>query len=256
MTLDNQKSASMKRRTVLKSATAAASLALVGEVGATSSYGSVNFSEVGVEHDVSLPTTTRAKYPFFHIDEFGLNRFIDQDQSTLYINERYAQGELEVLKGNRAVVAGRDYTPLPTQIGGGSSSGVTTKLGENFRTLEALTVEDSYDRPRFTVEERDTGTVVATEGERVNVQPGSEDEIVLDDREVTLEVSEITDKDAEEMTVAGGEEWQKPWRKTQAKRYWKETVTVTPKVRIRNYGELDVVGVESKAPRYRPDNKK
>lgn len=246
----------MKRRTVLKSATATASLALVGEVSATSSCGSVNFSEVGVEHDVSLPTTTQSNYPFFHIDEFGLNRFIDQNQSTLYVNQRYAQGELDILKGNQAVVASRGYAPLPTRLGGGSSSGVTTKRGENFRTLEALTVEDSYDRPRFTVEEQDVGTVVAAEGERVNVQPGSEAEIVLDDREVTVEVFEITDKDAKEITVAGGEEWQKPWRKPQAKRYWEETVTVTPKIHLRNYGELDVVGVESKAPRHSPDNGK
>lgn len=43
------------------------------------------------------------------------------------------------------------------------------------------------------------------------------------------------------------------WRRSVPKRYYERDVTVTPRVHAKNYGELDVVEVESESPRPIPD---
>lgn len=236
------------RRSVLKSASAVAGLGLTGEVTAISSHGDVLFSELRLNHDVQLPETEEYYFPFFHVDEFGRTYVLDKDKSTLYVNERYSPGKLKTVKANSAIVGGELFSSLPIRRKQCQSSSLPTEINSDFRATKRLSFTDGYREPQITVTENDETLFVEVDSKEISVGPRSQEEFALPDQEITVEAYKTIDKSAEEITIAGGEEWQEPWRKPKQREYMTKTVTVTPKVQVRNHGSLDVVGVRSKAP--------
>lgn len=252
--MSEKNSSTVRRRSVLKSAGAVAGLGLAGGVVEASSHGSVKFSELRVGHDVTVPSDDEYYYPFSHFDEFGRAYVVDQDQSTLYVNEEYAPEDLRVAGNNDSVLANSGFSSLPTKRGQCQSSGLATKVLDDYRITERLSIEEGYDEPEIAVTERSEEITVEVNGKRTSIQAGGEEEITLSPQQVSVEAYRTVEKNPEEVTIAGGEEWQEPWRKPKQREYEIKTVTVTPKVHVRNHGELEAVGVRSKAPKYNPKN--
>lgn len=251
MTKEN--SSQINRRNVLKSAGVVAGFGLANPALATSNHGSVRFSELRIEYDVSVPEGDELTYPIKHLDEFGRAYAVDSEQSVLYINERYAEADLEVARNNDNVLSNSGFSTPPTTFGGCQKENIVTQIEEDFRASQLLSVSGNYKTPRVSAIQRQDGIVVEAGSKRTKVQPADAKSIILSEEEVTVEAYRTVEKDPEEITIAGGEEWQKPWRKpTKQREYTTKSVSATPKVQVRNYGELDIVGVRSKAPQYNP----
>lgn len=252
--MSDKNSSKVRRRSVLKSAGAVAGLGLAGGVVEASSHGSVKFSELRIGHDVTVPSSDEYYYPFSHFDEFGRAYVVNQDQSTLYVNEEYALKDLQVVKNNDSVLANPSFSSLPSKRGQCQTSGLATKVLDDYRVTERLSIEEGYDEPEIAVTEQNEKITVDVNGKRTSVRAGSEERVTLSPQQVRVEAYKTVKKNPEEITIAGGEEWQEPWRKPKQREYQTKTVTVTPKVHIRNHGELEAVGVDSKAPKYNPRN--
>lgn len=178
---------------------------------------------------------------------------VDEDESTLYINERYAEDNLKLAKQKENIVSGMGFSALPTMFGDCQESNLVTNITDDFRADQLLSVSEDYQMPAVSVSHRQGELVVKASGSRTRVSPGSEAQIPLPETEVTVEAYKTVEKDPDEITVAGGEDWQEPWRKPNPREYTTKTVTITPRIVTRNYGKLDVVGVRSQAPNYHPD---
>lgn len=242
----------VNRRTVLKATTAAAGLGLPAPVTARD-QGSVQFSESRIVHDVSIPSSDEFTYPFTHVDEFGHSRVVDEEESVLYINEQYAKDHLDIANQKNSVVAGKGLSGLPTKLGNCQKSNIVTEVLDDFRATKLLSVSGDYRMPLVSMSNQQDELVVESNGKKTTVSPGEKAQIPLPKKEVTVEVFRTVEKDPEEVTVEGGEDWQQPWRKPNPREYVTKTVTVTPWVVAQNYGKLDVVSVRSKAPNYHPN---
>lgn len=238
------------RRTILKSAGAVAGLGFTAPVEAER-HGPVQFSELRLVHDVSLPSNTELTYPFTHVDEFSHNRVVDEDRSAVYINERYAKEELELAKREESIVAGIGFAALPAAFGERDYRIPTTRLDEDYRANQEISVSD-YRQPGVSVSQEQGKLFIESEGTETTVNPGDEVRTVLPEQEVSVEAYKTVETDPDEITIAGGEEWQEPWRKPNRREYETKTVTITPKIVARNLGELEVVGVRAKGPKYKP----
>lgn len=252
--MSEKTSSKVRRRSVLKSAGAVAGLGLTGGVVEASSHGSVKFSELRIDHDITVPSDDEYYYPFSHFDEFGRAYVVDQDQSTLYVNEEYASKDLQAVKNNDSVLANSGFSSLPSKQSRCPSSGLATKVLDDYRITERLSVREGYNEPEIAVTEQNEKIIVDINGNRTSIRAGKEEEVTLSRQQVSIKAYKTVEKDPEEITIAGGEEWQKPWRKPKQREYETKTVTVTPTVHIRNHGELEAVGVRSKAPKPNPNN--
>ena len=248
MTKEN--SSKFNRRTILKSAGTVAGLGLTAPVSAEG-HGSVQFSELRLVHDVSLPENTELTYPFTHVDEFSHNRVVDEDKSALYINERYAKENLELAKREESVVAGIGFAALPATFSERDYKVPTTRLNDDYRVNQEIGVS-GYRQPGISVSQEKDELVIESAETKTTVNPGDEIQTALPQQEVSVKAYRTVEKDPDEITIAGGEDWQEPWRKPKQREYETKTVTITPKVVARNLGELDVVAVRAKGPRYNP----
>ncbi|NEU56731.1 hypothetical protein [Halorussus sp. MSC15.2] len=250
--MSEKNSQGINRRSILKSASAVAGLGVTGNVTAISSHGSTLFSELGIQHDVSLPTGEEYQYPFFHADEFGRTYFINDQQSKVFINETYSPKKVQAAKQNNAVVAGSRLVPLPTKRNPCQGETPITELREDYRPKEFLSVKEGYREPQPTVAEQGQAVTIEVDSERTLVHPGDQEILTLPKQEVRIEVYKTVEKNPGEITITGGEEWQESWRKPKQREYTTKTVSITPKVHVRNHGQLEVVGVKSKAPHHKP----
>lgn len=242
-------SSTFNRRTVLKSAPAVAGLGLSGKVTAKE-HGTVQFSELRLIHDVSIPDDDLT-YPFNHVDEFGHALAVDKEASTLYINERYAQEHLTRARESKSVVGGIEFAALPTAFGDRAYGTPVTNLIDDYRATQEISVS-GYRRPSISVSQKRDELVVETAGTRTTIRPGSESRTALANQEVSVDAYRAVEQDPDDITLMGGEEHHHPSRVPKKREYETKTITITPKIAARNYGELDVVGIRATGPNYSP----
>lgn len=236
---------------MLKSASTAVVGLGISTPATATKHGSTNYSEVRIVHDVST-STSDLTYPFIHLDEHN-SRIVDEEQSALYINEQYAEEKLNFAKQKENIVAEMDFLTPPVTFGSCPESTLLTNIDNDFRGTQLLSISGDYQKPPVSVFHQQNKMVVEASGRETRVGAEEESELLLPEKDITVKAYKTVEKDDDEVTIAGGEDWQKPWRIPNVREYSTETVTVTPRVVTKNYGELDIMGVRSKAPKYHPN---
>jgi hypothetical protein len=193
---------------------------------------------VKLTHDVSVPDEPQYIYPDVTVDDFSNSHLVDSGQSKLYLNENRDRGiDIPALE---TVVASEGYFSPPATLYGSSPGGITTGLHESYRPKSALLVKNNeYTQPEITVR-NDNGLSVATEGQGITVPPNTEEILTLPDREITVEAYEYADEAPPERDD------HRP--AAPLRNYYDVQLTITPKVQVRNRGELDIVKVSSQSP--------
>jgi hypothetical protein len=222
---------SIRRRGFLKSATAVAGISVASLETAmaksTPDGGRSRFVEIGIEYDVSDSTA----YPIEHHDDM-VRYAIDQSEHRLYLGSFVGEEAVQafgregwVLKGG-----GGDYRTFTSRTGLTDQGSLTTELGRNDNVTRSLQVKGTVEQPTVTLEPRREDVSVAVESRHERVGPGEERSISLSVRTVEVPAAgayhEIPDP------RSGGT------KKTRAVET--RNVTVTPRVFVRNRGELEV----------------
>ncbi|WP_135824869.1 hypothetical protein [Halorussus ruber] len=169
------------------------------------------------------------------------------------MNEEYAVEDLRVVKNNDSAVANSGFSSLPAKHGQCQNSGLATKVLDDYRVTERLAIKEGYNEPKIAITEQNGDITADISGKKASIRAGKEKKVTLSPQQVSVEAYKTVEKNPEDVTIAGGEEWQEPWRKPKQREYKIKTVTVTPEVHIRNHGEVEVVGVSSKAPKHNPN---
>lgn len=239
---DKNSNTTIDRRTVLRSASATGlALGGLGQTAAaqeTSTGKSVQFTEVRLSHQLTLPDH-QCHYPTMTVDEFSTTHLVDQRQSKLYLNEAQDRG-IDV-PNQDAVVASGEYSSLPTELGGTPQSTITTDLHGSYRVDSALAIKDGeYTQPEISLADRTGDLSIAAEGQDATVPIGAEQVLTLPDREVTVEVFEYVDEKPPERDDHRPAAPLRSYRDVQ--------VTITPEIHARNHGELDVITVSTPSP--------
>lgn len=240
--MSNNINSEVDRRTLLQSAPAAGlgltGLSKVTSIDVEATGESVEFSDVRLVHDVSLPEEVKYEYPFMTITELSIYHLVDQAQSKLFLNQERDTG-IEIPNQN-AVVFGEGYSSLPVDIGGAPESAVATELRKGRVTAGLSVKTNDYVKPQVSATNTPNGLSVVAEGQKVTVPDGAEEIIELTDREVVVTVSEYADEEPPERDDG------RPV--APLRNYMDKRVTVTPKVHARNHGELDIIEVSSQSP--------
>lgn len=209
-----------RRRDFLKTATAATGVSAFGiqSVHAKShpTLGPVNFVQTSVVHDVvddheDLISVEHDDVPEHVIDEragvLQLTRFAGkQTKSTLEASEE-------------VVFQGQGYQSLPSENLATQSSGrVTTELSTDFRTINFVPTTGQYTPEEFAIRTQNGDVEISSSAGRFTVSPGNEESITLDTETTRGKV--YGDSNARE-------------------------ITLIPHIKVRNYGQLDVVEADS-----------
>lgn len=225
-----------ERRQFIKTTGAAAgfgSLVGAGRAAPGTDLGTVRFVEVGLETDVPEVDEDDGALPVVHWD-FPLPHAVDADLRTLYVRERIDDAAVRALERQPAVVKAAEFAPAPATVLGGTHGTLPYELGPHYRRNYLLELEGAVELPAVAVEPRADGVVVSGGPVTATVPRESEEEFALDPVEVAVELSEATDERRESEAV--------PDRLLAfRRRRWTETVTVEPTLRVRDYGDLDVV---------------
>lgn len=237
MTEDNPET-TIHRRDLLRSATAAGfTLGGLGQTAAaqeTSTGASVQFAEVRLSHQLSLPDPPHGHYPTITVDEASTTHLVDRGRSKLYLNEARDR-RIDILRHN-AVVANGGYSSLPTELGGSPQSAITTGLHPSYRVDSSLIVEE-YTQPQISVTIEAEELSIAAEGHDTMVPIGAEQVLRLPEREVTVEVFEYADEEPPERDDNRPVAPLRDYRDVE--------LTVKPEIHARNHGELTVATVNS-----------
>lgn len=199
---------------------------------------SVNFAEVRLTHEISLPKEPNCQYPTLTVNEFSTCHSVDRSQSTLYLNDTQDIGFN--IPNHEMVIASDGYSSPAVNLGGSSPSAITTGL-QGGRVISALSIKNNgYRQPKISVDNNGKELSVAAERQETTVPDGKEKQLTLPDREVTVEVFEYTD---EPPAVRDDHRPAAPPRN-----YYDKQLMVTPKVNVINHGNLDIVKVTASSP--------
>lgn len=237
MTDKNLNKASIERRTFLKAATSSVGAAAVG-VGSASGtkkpvYAQTLFAEIGVEHDVDLGETSSGYYPYLEVDK-SLGHFVNEENNELYLMKSLPDGMLQTFKRGESVVRANNYRRLPTQLFDQLQGWIVTETGRSYRTLKALDPANEYRLPSIELQSRDEKIISSTSGNQNAVNAGETQTVSLPSQTVSVEVSESTGRKVERDDIPDSQ-------KAVAMERWEETIQVEPKLKIKNYGTIDIV---------------
>lgn len=194
--------------------------------------GRVEFVEVGVEHDHDISADDRFDYPLVENDP-AVTSAVDESAGELYLGSFVPQHGVEAFRSGETVVRNRHYQAGGGTVWGGRSVGaLPTELGRRHLVAEFLQVEGEYQPPEVTVTTGGGGVDVAAGGMRVSVGAGETAALALDARTVEVPVRDDEYREVADQRSGG----------TRQVRGVSgvETVTVEPRVQVRNYGPLDV----------------
>lgn len=246
--MNSKDQSTVNRRTVLKAAGVSTVLPTIGSTVSAKASPKITFSEVGLVHEVPEPLDENVHYPYSHVDEFSLARTVDEIDRTLYLNRRYIPQAVKLAKNNRALLAGEEYSVPQVTLPQNQAGALVTKRGAQYRILQALRVESGYTLPQIVITEERNEIAITTPDGRTLVPTNEEVEVEFTSQEVTIQSYTLLEKDSVETTGDDGEEWE-PWRKPKPKHFETETIEVVPRLKVRNYGQLEVADVDSPIPR-------
>lgn len=192
----------------------------------TPDVGRSQFVEIGVEHDADV---SDGGYPIEHHDDM-VRYAVDQSERRLYLGSFVRDGAVAAFAGEGCVLKGRDYRTFSSRAEWTDEGSLATSLGRNYSVARSLQVKGTVERPTVTLERRQEDISVAVESRTELVGPGEERSVPLSERTVEVPAAgayhEIPD------TRSGGT---KMTRTVET-----ETATVTPRLLVRNWGELGV----------------
>lgn len=248
----SSKISSIERRTFLKTAAAASTGPLIAHEAAAKStqYGATPYTEVGIKYEIE-DTLDQEKFSFLEIDEF-INHYVSAEDKVLYFNERYLGESRSVLRSSAPVIRLKTFTGKSTSRSTSPTTTLPTSLGRSYRTTGALRLSEPYQPERLSVEMENGVAVVRSEGGKTEISQNTVATHELPSHEVTVEASEPIPGEDEPLDVLiDGEPAPASYRPT-ARRTWEETLRVTPKVKVHNYGKVDLVGVDTEFPEVIP----
>lgn len=196
----------------------------------------VRFVEVGIEHALQSSDVSGSppKYP---IDE-PVRHAVDTSNNAVYLKKSMPDEVVSLVKRGKQVVkvSGSGYHSFTTAVLGDTPTrAISTRLGEHYRQLQAMILDEEYRLPAIDVQKGPDDDVVLTVNRSKTVIPtGSERDVVLEPKDVTATFSVVTDERVSRQGVPSRKEPLRQERTT-------ETVTVTPTVKVRNYGKMDVM---------------
>lgn len=222
------------RRDVLKTSGAIAGLNIIGvvpseELGDVSSH----LTEVGYEY-TPVSDIKRSTLPVIHTD-FSPPYHVDHANKNLITNpygDPTGRAE-QVLKDNRFIVRGKKYHAGKSTLFTERTDRLTYLMERDFRRTYTLNLIDPVPEHEVTVYRENADTIVTTDSIRERVRPNEEIRTKLDPIDVVVETIEVLDKKVQNDSIA---EFRRPLQK---KREVK-TVSLTPKLRVRNLGKMTV----------------
>ncbi|USZ68630.1 twin-arginine translocation signal domain-containing protein [Halorussus salilacus] len=230
------------RRKFLKAAGATAAMGAAGvvpvEAKPGTSLGPTHFVEAAFEVELPALDDPRASYPVMHF-ETPLDRTVSPDGEQLFLTKPAPESAIETIKQNEGVVRAQQFHPLSDGLGGGKVNKIPTNLLEHYRRGYFFEPEDAIEVP--SVEFERNGNVISPSGKNVSgtINPGSEGTFELGSQDVSVELRKSTDDLVENPDVP------EKYRATKTER-WTETVRITPKLRIRNYGQVTAIDATDK----------
>jgi hypothetical protein len=145
---------------------------------------------------------------------------IDEQARVLQLTPFAGRQTRSTLKASEEVVfQGQEYQSLPRERLGIQSSGrVTTELSTDFRTINFVPTTEQYTPEEFAIKTQNGDVEISSSAGRFTVSPDNEESITLDTETTRGKV--YGDSDARE-------------------------ITLIPRIKVRNYGQLDVAEAES-----------
>jgi hypothetical protein len=145
---------------------------------------------------------------------------IDEQARVLQLTPFAGRQTRSTLKASEEVVfQGQEYQSLPRESLGIQSSGrVTTELSTDFRTINFVPTTEQYTPEEFAIKTQNGDVEISSSAGRFTVSPDNEESITLDTETTRGKV--YGDSDARE-------------------------ITLIPRIKVRNYGQLDVAEAES-----------
>lgn len=170
----------------------------------------VRFVSIGVEHDVD---TNRSDLLTHTVDQIKGYR-IDKENDQIHIQGRPDESILETFIRNDTVVGFNGYQPTPAELEDTTSS-IVTELGDRHRVLKEIVPAEHYSVPNISVNSAEGNLNLLSNGRRIEVPVKK-----IEGLERSLPAQNVTVK----LRQDGETE-----------------VTVTPKIRVQNYGNLTVI---------------
>lgn len=199
---------------------------------------SVSFVEVGLFHRTALPEV-EGNFSFVHLDD-SIEHKVSEDEGVLYLNKDADESTKRTFENNDHVSRFVGYSPVPAEIDQRLTRIVTTDIGHASRRTGGLVTAEDYGNPPLSIqtpEKIETDEVVVVSGnERLEVEPGISGSVQLQSRTVRTPIKMPTGEKVQNENVP------EP-RRAQRIETRVETVTVTPVVKVQNYGQLDVIEV-------------
>lgn len=191
--------------------------------------GTTSFAEVGMETDISGLSRSDANPSIFHWD-FPLPHVASE--STLFVREAMSDEARDMLTTKQAVVKASGFRPASDQLFGQAERKLTHEHGPHYRRNYVVELEEGYDLPRLSVSPQNGVATIRGHG-RKKIPAGSERTFELQSQNLKAELVRMTDEKVDNSEVP-------EHRRALKKERWTETVTVTPTLKIRNYGELEI----------------
>lgn len=226
-------------------AMSAAGLIGVGTVDAASATerGTVTFAEAELSHDVAFPTPEAEEYSVFNVEDLA-EHVVDPQQNLVSYNRFTTRATARLLASNPAAVWYDTYRALPTNaVESSRTQYAPTRLLDHPRATHGVLLAKPYLPPRFDVQTRGETVSVRVGSETVDVAPGEQVTHDLPAQELTVRAFEPSSETVAE--TAPGESGDASGTLDVSER----TVTATPTLEVRNYGELTVVEPDDWEPR-------
>lgn len=225
----------VERRDFLKSA-GVTGIGAIGinpdELTFEQTLGSSLFLEAGLTYEVRS-SAAEGNYAHANIDEL-VRHTVDTANDRVFLRQSVPETAVETFRGNGAVVSAGGYQSLPDTLFGTETESVTTATGKAYRRLETLNLGTSFQEPSVEITKRNGDTVVQVEGRQSTVRSGEELTVTLDARDVEAKVLKILDETVDRPDIPD-------YRKAKKQVERVETTTVVPTLKVRSYGELEVV---------------
>lgn len=225
----------MKRRDLIKEAAVVSSLGAITTDSVTGQEqlpSSITFAEVGIEYDVEPKSSYHGYLASSEIDEPIAHEIIQEDQAIQFNSALLTSGVLDKIANSNNIFHINSYMNSPVVTFSNSKTrSLVTDLGSNLRDRKSLTLSKPAPLPRMQFEMKSGNMVSDLNGNRVRIPQSQERTIELESIDVDLLVEELTD---EKIPTQNMPEHMWPTRVRE-----KEVqATATPRIIIRNYGEL------------------
>lgn len=220
----------INRREAIKAISVAGGLGTISSTGGAvdEEIGSTRLIEVGLEYELN----ENHNYRIFGGDTARLYRIESDERATI---TRHAVEEVKSLFMSNNVIVNSDYMGPPPLVTNEieHTMGLPVSLASRYRTSEFVKLAEEFNPPEVNVSQDRNQIKLTVEDISTEISPGPEQTISLSPREVVAETITVQDERVDDSSLP------KPQRSLRTKQ-GKVSVDATPKVKIRDFGEVTV----------------